>query len=270
MPPKPVLVSWSSGKDSAWALRELREQPDLWDVRGIFTTVTPAFDRVSVHGTPRWVLAGQARRLGLPLYEVEIPYPCPNGAYEEATQGFLDRVRSLPPPLTASHLAFGDLFLEDVRAHRETLLSGTGFTPVFPIWGSDTARLARTMIASGLRAVVNAVDPQLAPAELAGRWFDHDLLAELPPGVDPLGEGGEFHTCVLDGPMFSSPVPARPGEVVRRPVATGGSDDGAGRRECVYADLVPPRPSCPASGSSKRDPGRTSERVNAERRRSLP
>ena len=248
MSPTPVLVSWSSGKDSAWTLHELRQQPEIWDVRGIFTTVTPAFDRVSVHGTPRWVLAEQARRLGLPLYEIEIPHPCSNDLYESATRGFLQRVGSLPDARRAQHLAFGDLFLEDVRAYREALLSGTGFTPVFPVWGSDTAQLARTMIASGLRAVVNAVDPLLAPADLAGRWFDRDLLAALPPAVDPLGEGGEFHTCVLDGPMFTSPVPARPGEVVRRPVATSGSDDGTDGRECVYADLVaiPPAPS--ASG----------------------
>ena len=209
MPPTPILVSWSSGKDSAWALHVLRQQPEAWDVRGIFTTVTTAFDRVSVHGTPRWVLARQARHLGLPLYEIEIPYPCSNDAYE----------------------------------------AGIGFTPVFPIWGTDTTRLAHTMIDSRLRAVVNAVDPEMAPAEIAGRWFDRDLLADLPPAVDPLGENGEFHTCVLDGPMFSSPVPARPGRIVRRPVAAdpdgngGGNADGnasgnAGSRECVYADLV--------------------------------
>lgn len=238
MPPTPILVSWSSGKDSAWALHALREQPATWDVRGIFTTVTPAFDRVSVHGTPRGVLARQARRLGLPIYAIEIPYPCSNDAYEAAMRGFLERVRQLPEARTASHLAFGDLFLEDVRAYREDRLTGTGFTPVFPIWGSDTTRLAHTMIDSGLRAVVNAVDPELAPAEIAGRWFDRKLLADLPPQVDPLGENGEFHTCVLDGPMFSSPVPVRPGRIVRRPVAADpdGASDG---RECVYADLVP-------------------------------
>ena len=116
MPPTPILVSWSSGKDSAWALHTLRQEPETWDVRGIFTTVTPAFDRVSVHGTPRWTLALQARHLGLPLYEIEIPYPCTNDDYEAATRAFLDRASALPAELTASHLAFGDLFLEDVRA----------------------------------------------------------------------------------------------------------------------------------------------------------
>ena len=237
MPPTPILVSWSSGKDSAWALHALRQQPETWIVRGIFTTVTPAFDRVSVHGTPRWVLKQQARSLGLPLYEIEIPYPCSNDAYEAAMRGFLERVRWLPEARTARHFAFGDLFLEDVRAYREHRLTGTGFTPVFPVWGSDTSRLARTMIASGLRAVVNAVNPDLAPAGIAGRWFDRELLGDLPPDVDPLGENGEFHTCVLDGPMFSSPLPARPGRIVRRPVATD-ADDGADGRECVYADLA--------------------------------
>ncbi len=197
MPPTPILVSWSSGKDSAWALHTLRQEPETWDVRGIFTTVTPAFDRVSVHGTPRWTLALQARHLGLPLYEIEIPYPCTNDAYEEATRAFLDRASALP------------------------------------------AEVAATMIDSGVRAVVNAVSPALAPAEAAGRWFDHELLAELPPEVDPLGENGEFHTCVVDGPMFSSPVPARPGRIVRRPVATDGSgDEEMAGPVCVYADLV--------------------------------
>ncbi|MDE2980362.1 MAG: ATP-binding protein [Gemmatimonadota bacterium] len=237
MPPTPIFVSWSSGKDSAWALHVLRQQPETWDVRGIFTTVTTAFDRVSVHGTPRWALEQQARRLRLPIYEIEIPYPCSNDAYDTAMHGFLARARGLPEVRTASHLAFGDLFLEDVRAYREDRLAKTGFTPVFPIWGSDTTRLAHTMIDSGLRAVVNAVDPELAPAEIAGRWFDRKLLADLPPQVDPLGENGEFHTCVLDGPMFSSSVPARPGTVVRRPVAAD-PDGGPDGRECVYADLV--------------------------------
>lgn len=241
MKPVPVLVSWSSGKDSAWALHTLRQQSDSWEVRGVFTTVTAHFDRVSVHGTPRWVLAQQARRLNLPLYEVPIPYPCPNDAYEAAMSDFLARVRALPARRTARHLAFGDLFLEDVRQYRECLLADarpgkrSDFTPVFPLWGVDTDRLARTMIQGGLQAVVNAVDPALAPETLAGRWFDLRFLADLPSGVDALGENGEFHTCVLDGPMFSSPVAACPGRVVRRPVAGGSTSD---QRFTIYADLV--------------------------------
>ena len=206
-------------------------------MRGIFTTVTPAFNRVSVHGTPRWVLARQARCLDLPLYEIEIPYPCTNKTYESAMHGFLARIRQLDDARTASHLAFGDLFLEDVRAYRENQLTGTGFTPVFPIWGSDTARLACTMVDAGLHAVINAVNPERAPAAIAGRQFNHELLEDLPPEVDPLGENGEYHTCVLDGPMFMPPVPAQIGQIVRRPVATAAGDNGDGR-ECVYTDLV--------------------------------
>ena len=242
MPPVPVLVSWSSGKDSAWALHVLRSQPEAWDVRGVFTTVTPAFDRVSVHGTPRWVLREQARRLGLPLHEVPIPYPCPNDAYETAMHQFLAAASRLSERERASQLAFGDLFLADVRAYRERLLAGTGFEPVFPLWGLDTRKLATTMIASGLRAAVTAVNPSQAPVALAGRWFDRRMLAELPPEVDPLGENGEFHTCVLDGPFFSSAVRATPGRVVRRPVAeesAGDDADSDGRPHCVYADMVP-------------------------------
>lgn len=242
MPPVPVLVSWSSGKDSAWALHVLRSQPEAWDVRGIFTTVTPTFDRVSVHGTPRWVLREQARRLRLPLHEVPIPYPCPNDAYETAMRQFLADASRLPEHQRTSHLAFGDLFLADVRAYRERLLTGTGFEPVFPLWSLDTAKLAKAMIASGLRAVVNTVNPSQAPAGLAGRWFDHGMLADLPPEVDPLGENGEFHTCVLDGPFFSSAVRAAPGRIVRRPTAKESAGDDAdldGRPHCVYVDLVP-------------------------------
>lgn len=238
--PVPVLVSWSSGKDSAWALHVLRQQPDVWDVRGVFTTVTPRFDRVSVHGTPRWTLKQQAERLGLPLHEVAIPYPCSNDAYEHAMNAFLQRVRELPETLTARCLAYGDLFLEDVRRYREDRLAGTGFTPVFPIWGTATRDLADTMLEAGLRAVVTAVDPSLAPESLAGRFFDRALLAELPPAVDPLGENGEFHTCALEGPMFSSAVAARPGRVVRRPVARSAETDPdapSPARFCVYADL---------------------------------
>ena len=173
-------------------------------MRGVFTTVTPAFDRVSVHGTPRWVLAEQVRRLGLPLYEIEIPYPCTNDLYEAATRGFLQRVGRLPEARTAQHLAFGDLFLEDIRAYREDLLAGTGFTAVFPVWGSDTARLARTMIASGLRAVVNAVNPLLAPAEIVRR----------PVASDPDDDGTDRRECVYADlvPAWPSPCSSNPGD----------------------------------------------------------
>ena len=243
--PTPVLVSWSSGKDSAWALHTLRQQPERYDVRGIFTTVTKTFDRVSIHSTPAWVLKQQAEKLGAPLYEIPIPYPCSNAIYEEAMRKFLAEVGTLPEHLTASYFAFGDLFLEDIRAYREDKLKGTGFTPIFPVWGEDTTQLAKKMIASGLRAIITALNSTKVPADFAGRWFDAELLADLPDGVDPLGENGEFHTCVVDGPMFSSPVAAKSGEVVQRDIVSKKDDDDKIHTSSntsptyVYADVVP-------------------------------
>ena len=155
-------MSWSSGKDSAWALHVLRQQPERYDVRGIFTTVTPHFDRVAIQATPIRVLRVQAERLGLPLYEISIPYPCSNEEYEAAMVQFLDMVRSLPPELTANTFAFGDLFLEDIRAYRESKLAGTGFDAIFPVWGMPTAELAQTMLHAGLQAIVTAVSPSFA------------------------------------------------------------------------------------------------------------
>ncbi len=237
--PLPVLVSWSSGKDSAWALHVLRQQPDRYDVRGIFTTVTSRFDRVSIQATPRSVLRIQAGRLGLPLYEIPIPYPCSNEQYEAAMAAFLERIRRLDERSGARHLAFGDLFLEDIRAYRESRLRGTGFEPLFPLFGADTAALARLMIDSGLRAIVTVVNPQLIPASFAGRYFDRALLRDLPPAADPLGENGEYHSCVIDGPMFSHPVKARAGAVVEREIlASSGGAGGQGNPTCVYADVV--------------------------------
>ena len=237
MPPTPILVSWSSGKDSAWALHTLRQQPDRYDVRGIFTTVTPHFDRVSIQATPRAVLRLQAERLGLPLYEIPLPYPCPNEAYEAAMRAFLDEVRALPAELNADAFAFGDLFLEDIREYRESNLRGTGFSAVFPIWGLPTERLAQTMLDSGLRAIVTAVSPtSQLDRSFAGRWFDHSFLADLPDGTDPLGENGEFHTCVVAGPMLSAPIPARPGQIVGRPVSRN-HDGSGGTVTAWYADV---------------------------------
>ena len=240
--PIPVMVSWSSGKDSAWALHTLRQQPEVYEVRGIFTTVTTTFDRISIHSTPRWVLRLQSERLGLPLYEIAIPSPCTNAQYEAAMQAFLDRVKALPEDRTASHLAFGDLFLEDIRRYREDKLRGTGFTPVFPVWGNDTSQLAETMIASGVRAIITAGDARL-PSSMVGRWFDRQFLADLPAGVDPLGENGEFHTCVIDGPMFTCPIQAQPGEVVQKEIPPVRDDDGVHTRGAspvfvTYADIV--------------------------------
>ncbi len=244
--PTPIFVSWSSGKDSAWALHTLRQQPELYDVRGIFTTVTKTFDRVSIHSTPAWVLKQQAERLGVPLYEIPIPYPCSNEIYEEAMRKFLAEVEALPKKQTASHFAFGDLFLEDIRAYREEKLSGSGFTPIFPVWGEDTTILAEKMITSGLHAIVTALNPTKVPADFAGRWFDAELLADLPEEVDPLGENGEFHTCVVDGPMFSSPIAAKPGKIVQRDIVSASNDEddeihasNTNPPTYVYADVVP-------------------------------
>ena len=243
--PTPVLVSWSSGKDSAWAYYCLWKQPELYTVRGVFTTVTKTFDRVSIHSTPSWVLKQQAEKLGVPLYEIPIPYPCSNEQYEAAMESFLTQVKVLPEGLGAMHLAFGDLFLEDIRQYREDKLRGTGFTPIFPVWGRDTTELAQEMIDSGVRAIVTALNPTKVPEEFAGRWFDANFLAELPEGVDPLGENGEFHTCVVDGPMFSAPINAKPGRMVKRDIvsASNDSDDkihaGNSSPTYVYADVVP-------------------------------
>lgn len=250
MSPIPVLVSWSSGKDSAWALYTLRQQPEQYDVRGIFTTVTQPFNRVSIHATPDWMLKLQAEKLGLPLYKIPIPYPCSNADYEAAMQRFLTQVQALPKELTAAHFAFGDLFLEDIRRYREDKLKRTGFTPLFPVWGQDTAELAEEMLASGLRAIVTTASPAKLSAEFVGRWFDRGFLADLPPGIDALGENGEFHTCVVDGPMFLSPIPARPGKKVQRHIATADDneeDDGIHTRKphliYTYADVELDEPS---------------------------
>ncbi len=158
----------------------------------------------------------------------------------------LAEVEALPEDLTASHFAFGDLFLEDIRAYHEEKLSETGFTPIFPVWGEDTTLLANKMITSGLRAIVTALNPTKVPAEFAGRWFDSELLANLPNGVDPLGENGEFYICVIDGPMFSSPIAAKPGQIVRRDIVSAAKDDddkihstNPSPPTYVYADVVP-------------------------------
>lgn len=231
------MVSWSSGKDSAWALHVLRQQPDRYDVRGVFTTVTPHFDRVAIQATPRRVLRVQAERLGLPLYEIPIPYPCPNEEYEASMSRFLEQVRGLPSDLTADVFAFGDLFLEDIREYRGENLSGTGFEAIFPVWDIPTDELAQTMLKSGLRAIVTAVSPtSRLDWSFAGRWFDQQFLDDLPTGTDPLGENGEFHTCVVDGPMFDRPIAAKPGQIVGRPVSRN-HDGSGGTVTAWYADV---------------------------------
>jgi len=219
--PLQVWLSWSTGKDSAWALHRLR-RTDGVEVAGLLATVNTRHDRVAMHATRRALLEAQARAAGLPLHVVPLPWPCPDGTYERAMGEALAALRAEG----VTHLAFGDLFLEDVRAWRERLLDGTGIAPLFPLWGSDTGRLAREMLAAGLEAVVTCVDPRQVPAELAGRRYDAAFLDALPDGADPCGENGEFHTCVLAGPMLRGRIAAHPGPVVER--------DGF-----VFADLVP-------------------------------
>jgi uncharacterized protein (TIGR00290 family) len=206
-----VLLSWSSGKDSAWTLRVLRADPSV-ELAGLLTTVNRDMDRVAMHAVRRTLLAAQADAAGLPLREVPIPHRCSNADYEAAMAAALDRAKAEG----VEAVAFGDLFLEDIRKYREEKLAPTGLRPLFPLWGRDTAALAREMIAGGLRARLTCVDPKRLDPTFAGREFDEALLAELPPSVDPCGERGEFHTFAYAGPMFSRPVPVRSGETVER------------------------------------------------------
>ena len=223
-PVKPrVLLSWSSGKDAAWVLHMLRQ---AWDVEvvGLLTTLSADGDRVAMHAVRRTLLEAQVRAAGLPLLAVPLPWPCSNAEYEEATARALGEARER---WGVTHVAFGDLFLEDVRAYRERQMAQVGLTPLFPLWGLPTRALARDMIAGGLEARLTCIDPRRLPESLAGRAFDAALLEALPPDVDPCGEAGEFHTFAFAGPMFSHPVPTTLGEVVAR--------DGF-----VFADLLPP------------------------------
>ena len=209
----PVILSWSGGKDSALALHALSQDPD-YHVVGLLTTVTSEYDRVSMHGVRRSLLQAQAERLGVPLFEARIGARAGNAQYEEAFLSALDATRTLRPDVR--HVAFGDLFLEDVRRYRETLLAGTGWTPLFPIWGQETRGLARRFVADGFSARLVCVDTTQLDAEFAGREYDATLLRDLPNACDPCGERGEFHTFVSDGPPFTEPVPYQCGERVLR------------------------------------------------------
>jgi uncharacterized protein (TIGR00290 family) len=209
----PVALAWSGGKDSSLALAALQADPNV-EVVALVTTITRDFDRISMHGVRRAVLEAQVSALGLPLIEAAIPAAASNAIYEEALANALAQVRQQYPG--TRHLAFGDLFLNDVRTYREALLPPLGWAPLFPLWGLDTATLARSFVSAGYRAVLTCVDTTQLEAEFAGREFDAALLADLPPGVDPCGERGEFHTCVYDGPIFQQPLRLAPGERVRR------------------------------------------------------
>jgi uncharacterized protein (TIGR00290 family) len=204
-------VSWSSGKDSAWTVHVLRQRGDV-EIAGLLTTINEAAQRVAMHAVRVDVLQAQADALGLPLWQIPIPSPCPNEVYERVMAAAVQR--AVAEGFT--QIAFGDLFLEDIRRYREERLAGTGLTPLFPLFGADTPALAREMIASGVRARITCLNPKILDRSFAGREFDAALLADLPTGVDPCAERGEFHTCAYDGPMFSRPVPIETGVTVER------------------------------------------------------
>ena len=208
-----VLLSWSGGKDAAWALHALRQRDDV-EVVGLLTTITEGYERIAMQGIRVDVLQAQAAAAGLPVIESRMPQRADNSSYEAAFAAALTAARSRWPGL--STIAYGDLLLADIRAWREALCSRLGWTPMFPLFGSDTGVLAREMIAGGLRASFCCVDTTQLDAGFAGRDFDASLLADLPTGVDPCGENGEFHTCVSAGPMFATPLALERGETVLR------------------------------------------------------
>jgi uncharacterized protein (TIGR00290 family) len=206
-----ILVSWSSGKDSAWTLHVLRRDR-IGDIGGLLTSINVDAGRVSMHGVREEILYAQAEAAGLPLITIPLPYPCSNEIYEERMRQAVDKAAVEG----FTHMAFGDLFLEDVRQYREDRLANTGLTPLFPLWRRHTSELAREMISGGLRARIVCLDPRVLPRDLIGSSFDARLLDTLPEGIDPCGERGEFHTCVTAGPMFSTPLSVLPGPVVER------------------------------------------------------
>lgn len=217
-----TVLSWSSGKDSAWSLKLLREDPDI-EVVALVTTLNEAFDRVAMHAVRRELLEMQAAAVGLPLWTVPLPWPCSNEEYEIRMSALC--ARALGEGVEA--MAFGDLFLADIRAYRERQLRGTTLEPLFPVWQIPTGVLARQMIASGLKAKVTCVDPKVLAPEFAGREFDIQFLEDLPTAVDPCGEDGEFHSFVYDGPGFERALTVAVGETIER--------DGF-----VFADLILP------------------------------
>lgn len=216
-----VWLSWSSGKDSAWTLRALQRDPDV-ELAGLLTTFNEAADRVAMHAVRRELARAQADAAGLPLVEVDLPWPCSNEEYEARMRGAVERARAD----RVEAVAFGDLFLEDVRDYRVRQMQGTGIDCLFPIWGADTSELARQIVDAGVVAHVTCVDPKQMDGALCGRRYDHALLDALPAGVDPCGENGEMHTFVSAGPMFTRSIAVEVGEVVER--------DGF-----VFADVLP-------------------------------
>jgi uncharacterized protein (TIGR00290 family) len=218
---KRILLSWSSGKDSAWTLHVLRQQAQ-YEIAGLLTTFNQEADRVAMHGVRRSLVEQQAAAAGLPLWSIPLPWPCSNEQYE----GLMTKACAKAVAEGMEAIAFGDLFLEDVRAYRVKQMAGTGLEPLFPVWGEPTDRLAHEMVASGLKAILTCVDTSKLDPDFAGRRFDADLLAELPTGIDPCGENGEFHSFVYAGPMFNSAIDVIAGETVVRD-------------KFAFADLIP-------------------------------
>ena len=218
---KRTLLSWSSGKDSAWALHVLRGREDV-EVVGLFTTINEKYDRVAMHGVRSSLLRRQGECARLPLHVIPIPDPCSDEEYAAVMAKFIEKAATLD----VECMGFGDLYLTDVREYREKMLAGTGFEPIFPLWGADTNELAEEMVAGGLRAVITCVDPKKLAPDFAGRTYDKKFLADLPDGIDPCGEGGEFHSFVFDGPMFTQPIEVSIGKPERH-------DD------FIFADVIP-------------------------------
>jgi uncharacterized protein (TIGR00290 family) len=218
---KRILLSWSSGKDSAWALHLLRQNPE-WRVEALVTTFNSAADRVAMHAVRRALVEEQARSAELPLWQVELPWPCSNAQYEEIMRGTCRR--AVAEGIT--DIAFGDLYLEDIRAYRERQLEGSGLKPLFPVWKIPTRQLAADMVASGIRAKITCVDASQLDLSFAGREFDQEFIGSLPPTADPCGENGEFHTFVYEAPAFTHPIAVKTGEIVER--------DGF-----IFADVLP-------------------------------
>ncbi len=219
--PENILLAWSSGKDSAWALHCLNQDPDV-EVAGLLTTVNAEFDRVAMHAVRRELLERQIDATGIEPWIVEIPNPCSHAQYSEVMGRTVRRAREAG--ITA--IAFGDLFLRDIREYREKQMAGSGVRPMFPLWMQNTADLAQTMQQAGLRARVTCVDPKVLDPSFAGREWDAAFIDDLPDGIDPCGENGEFHTFVYDGPMLAHLIPITPGRTVTR-------------EGFVFADLLP-------------------------------
>lgn len=232
-------LSWSTGKDSAWALHVTRQRAEV-EIVACLTTVNRSFGRVAMHAVRESLLDAQAQAAGLPLVKVSIPSPCPNSVYEQAMEDAMRQAQAEG----IRHVVFGDLFLEDIRKYREEKLAACGMQGLFPIWGLDTPRLAREMVEAGLRAYITCVDPKKLDRTFAGRTFDERWLANLPAGIDPCGENGEFHTFAYAGPMFREPIAADVGEIVER--------DGF-----IFADLIPTgiAPSMTRSDATGEHPG---------------